>query len=129
MCILLYIPIVIIRLCLQNLIEKHKPPPYDHEVWHYKYANVDCIRQAVDIFNWNGAFLNADGNAEVDIFNTTISNILSNFILHEILTIEVKDLPWFNTAFKNIICVKNEVYRNLRRNKIKGYVKLLKLLD
>lgn len=52
------------------------------------------------MFNWEDAFPNPDVNARVDIFNTTISNILINFIPYEILTIDGKDSPWSNTTIK-----------------------------
>lgn len=54
------------------------------------------------MFNWEDAFPNPDVNARVDIFNTIISNILSNFIPYETLTIDGKDSPWFTTTIKKI---------------------------
>ena len=31
------------------------PPPYVQEVWHYKDANTELIRQAINEFNWKRA--------------------------------------------------------------------------
>ena len=56
------------------------------EVWHYKDANIELIRSAINSFNWTRAFSNTSVNEKVNIFNNTIFNILSNFIPHEILT-------------------------------------------
>ena len=29
------------------------PPPYQHVIWDYKKANVDCIRKSLDSFDWD----------------------------------------------------------------------------
>ena len=82
------------------------PPPYVREVWHYKDANTELIRRAVNKFNWQSAFLNTNVNAKVDIFNSTVLNILSNFIPHEVVVCDDKeensiDPRKKNAAFKN----------------------------
>ena len=43
---------------------------------------------------WDRAFRNNNVNDVVVICTKTIQNILSNFILHETITID-KDPPWF----------------------------------
>ena len=48
-------------------------------------------------FNWTRPFSNRSVNEKVNLFNTIIPNILSNFIPHEILTCDNKDLPQFNS--------------------------------
>ena len=78
------------------------------EVWHYKDANIDLIRRAINGFNWTRAFSNTSFNEKVDIFNNTILNILSNFIAHEILTYDDKDPLWFNKKIKGIIHEKKK---------------------
>ena len=45
------------------------------------------------MFDWDRAFVNTNVNEKVLILNKTILNILSNFIPHETLTIDDKDLP------------------------------------
>ena len=54
------------------------------------------------MFDWDRAFVNTDVNEKVLILNKTILNILSNFIPHETLTIDDKDLSWFTKKIKNI---------------------------
>ena len=71
------------------------PPPYIQEVWHYKDVNTELIKQAVNEFNWQRAFLNTNVNEKVDIFNRIILNILSGFIPHEFVVCDDKDPPWF----------------------------------
>ena len=86
------------------------PPPYLREVWHYKDANIELIRRAINGFNWTRAFSNTSVNEKVNIFNNTILNILSNFIPHEILTCDDKDPPWFNKKIKGIIQEKKQCF-------------------
>ena len=69
------------------------PPPYEREVWYYDRANVDCIRAAIDQFNWTKAFENTDSNKKVSIFNETILNIMRNYVPNEIKTFNDKDPP------------------------------------
>ena len=66
------------------------------------------------MFDWDRSFVNTNFNEKVFILNKTILNILSNFILHEILTIDDKDPPWFTK--KNIIQEKNSVYKSYRNS-------------
>ena len=77
------------------------PPPYSREVWHYREANTDLIRKTISNFNWEKALYNTNVNKEVSIFDETILNVLSNFILHETLTCDDKDPPWFNYRIKS----------------------------
>ena len=35
-------------------------PPYLTEVWHYKEANADLIKRAINNFNWEKAFSNTN---------------------------------------------------------------------
>ena len=76
---------------------------YVREVWHYKDGNTELIRQAINEFNWQRAFLNINVNEKVGIFNSTILNILSNFIPHEFVVRDDKDPPWFNKKIRSLI--------------------------
>ena len=64
------------------------------EVWHYKDANIELIRKAVNGFKWARVISNTRVNEKVNIFNNIILNIFSNFIPREILTWDDKDPPW-----------------------------------
>ena len=92
------------------------PPPYLRNVWHYKDANIELIRRAINGFNWTRAFPNTSVNEKVNIFNNTILNILSNFITHEILTCDDKDPPWFKEKVKGIIQEKSNAFKVYRNN-------------
>ena len=93
------------------------PPPYVREVWHHKDANTEVIRRAINEFNWQRAFLNTSINEKVYIFNSTILNILSNFIPHEYVVCDDKDPPWFNKKIRALIQEKNVAFKNYRNNK------------
>ena len=43
------------------------PPLYAREVWHYKNANTELIRRAINEFNWQRGFLNTNINEKVGI--------------------------------------------------------------
>ena len=55
--------------------------------------NTELIRRSIQKFNRERTFLNISVNEKVNIFNITILNILSNFILYEIITCDPKDRP------------------------------------
>ena len=84
------------------------------------------------MFDWDRAFVNTNINRKVFILNKTISNILSTFIPHEILTIHDKDPPWFIKKIKNIIQEKNNVYKSYQNSKSNSntyYLRRLKVLQ
>ena len=82
--------------------------------WHYKDANTELIRRAIDEFNWQRVFLNTNVNEKVD--NSTILNILSNFIPHEFVVCDDKDPPWFNKKIGALIQEKNVAFKNYHNN-------------
>ena len=56
------------------------PPPYESMVWHFKYANSDHMKRAISIFDWESELNYLDANDQVSLFNSTIKNIVTNFI-------------------------------------------------
>ena len=75
------------------------------------------LRRAINEFNWQRSFLNTNVNEKVDIFNSTILNIFSNFILHVPVVCDGKDPPWFNKKIRALIQEKNVAFKNYRNNK------------
>ena len=51
------------------------PPPYEREVWHFKKANIDHVRKAINGFQWEKSFQNTNVNHMVHLFNRTVKNI------------------------------------------------------
>ena len=91
------------------------PPPYEKMVWHFKNASSDHIKRAIDIFDWESALNYIDANDQVSVFNSTILNIVTNFILNENITCDDRDPPWMNSFIKNLIRVKDNFYKKFVR--------------
>ena len=53
---------------------------------------------------------------KVGIFNSTILNILSNFIPHESVVCDDKDPLWFNKKIRALIQEKNVAFKNYCNN-------------
>ena len=72
---------------------------------------MEFIRRAVNGFNCQRTFLNTNVNEKVNIFNSVILNILSNFIPHEFVVCDDKDPPCFSKKISalslNIVPFKN----------------------
>ena len=87
------------------------PPPYEREIWHYQRANVDLIQRAIEQLSCEKSFRSLNINEMVSLFNKTIKNIFSNFILHETVTCHDRDPPWINNNIEQLIQEKNDTYR------------------
>ena len=94
----------------------HYPPPYEREVWHFHKADINLIRRAMNEFNWERAFFNLDINEMVSVCNTTIKNIMANFIPHETIICDDRDPPWINNRIKKLIYERNSLYKDYRKN-------------
>ena len=55
------------------------------------------------LMNWQRVFLNTSVNEKVDVFNSTVLNILSNFIPQEFVVCDNKDTSWFNKKIRALI--------------------------
>ena len=62
------------------------------------------------------AFANKDVNETVKVFNETISNVLSDYIPHEVVIFDEQDHPWINNKIKKLIHQKNEFYNEIKPN-------------
>ena len=90
-------------------------PPYERMVWHFKHPNHDHIKRANDIFDWKSALNYLDANNQVSVFNSTIMNIVTNFIPYETITCDDRDLLWMNSFMKNLIRAKDNFYKKFVR--------------
>ena len=88
----------------------HYPPSYEREVWHYQKANVDQIRQAIREFPWDNHFANISVNEQVQLFTQIFRNITSNYIPHETITYDDRNLPWGDKKIKKMILHKNRAF-------------------
>ena len=92
------------------------PPPYKRHVWNYAKANVNGINKAISQFNWQGSFTNLPINEQVNLFNSTLMNIFSNFIPNKTVTFNDQDPPWFVEKTKAKIELNNRVYKQYVKN-------------
>ena len=91
------------------------PPPYERTVWHFKHADSDHTKRTIDIFDWESVLNYIDANDQVSVFNSTILNIVSNFIPNETITCNDRDAPWINSLIKNLIRAKDNFYKKFVR--------------
>ena len=84
-------------------------------MWRFKHANSDHIKRAIDIFDWESALNYIDGSDQVPVFNSTILNIVSNFIPNETITCDDRDPPWMNSFIKNLIRAKDNFCKKFFR--------------
>ena len=91
------------------------PPPYERTVWHFKHANSYHIKRAIDPFDWESALHYIDVNDQVSVFNSTILNIVSNFIPNGNITCDDPDPPWMNSFIKNLIRAKDNFCKKFFR--------------
>ena len=82
-------------------------------MWHFKHANSDRIKREIDIFDWESALNYLDASDQVSVFNSTIINIVTNFIPNETKTCDDRDSPWMNSFIKNLIRAKDNFYKKL----------------
>ena len=87
------------------------PPSYEREIWHYNRANVELINRAIELFDWEKAFLNTCINEQVQLFNETLLNIFRNFIPHETIKCSYKNAAWMNRDIKTALRRKNRLFR------------------
>ena len=81
-------------------LKVYYPPPYERTIFHYSQANVYHIQQAINLFDWENAFLNTDVDAQVFIISNTLK-ILNKYLLYETKICDERDLLWMSIKIKN----------------------------
>ena len=89
-----------ITFCKFNLIIEY-PPAYQRLVWDCKRANINSIKQALYQVNWSTILSNKDVHQQVNILNSIILNVFTNFVSNKVITIDDKDSPWMTDKDKN----------------------------
>ena len=88
------------------------------------FHSTNLIRRAIDMFDWDRAFVNTIVDEKMFNFNKTILNTLSNFILQETLTVDdkkkIKNLIQEKTMFTRAIEISKNNYniQHFRRSKL-----------
>ena len=107
----------------------HYPPPYEREVFHFQKADINLLRRAMKEFNLESAFFNLDIIKMVFVCNTTIKNIMANFIPHEAIICDDRDPPWMKNRIKKLIYERNSLCKDYRENIDIQFFQLLTLLQ
>ena len=64
------------------------------------------------MIDWRFLFLNKNVHEQVSIFNDTLMNTFSNYILNEYITIDDRDRPWMNETTENKIKLKKSLHKS-----------------
>ena len=67
-------------------------------------------------FNWERSFPNKDVNEMDNIFNETISNVLSNYIPHQTIICDDQDHQWINNKAEKQYKKKNQLFSSGKSN-------------
>ena len=76
------------------------PPPYTRGTWDYGKANLGAINNAIVNFDWEKAFSNVNVQAQVKLFNETLTNIFMNFVPNKLITVGDRYPPWVTENIK-----------------------------
>ena len=96
----------------ESNLKIHYPPPYERIVWEYDKANKELITKIIDAFDLDKTFSERCVNDQVSLFNETLLNIMSNFILNKLMIFDDREPPWFDRKIKNLINYKNQIYKD-----------------
>ena len=61
------------------------------------------ISIAIEGFDWDKVFLDKSADEKTYILTKTILNVMGNFILNEVVTIDDKDSPCIHNKIKSLI--------------------------
>ena len=78
-----------ITFCKFNLIVEY-PPPYQRLVWDYKRANFNSIKQGLYQVNCSTILSNKDVHQQVNILNSIILNVSTNYVSNKVITMMIK---------------------------------------
>ena len=87
------------------------PPLYEQLVWDYKNADSQSVNKTIEIFNWEKLFQIKNIHNQLELFNETIVNVVSNYIPNKFITCNDKDPPSLNDPIKYLINQKNEIFK------------------
>ena len=88
------------------------PPSYERSLWEYNKASIKSIKQALNQVNWTALLSNKDVHQQVNVLNSIILNVFSNFSPNKIITVDDRGPPWMSEFIKSkIYCCNNSIYK------------------
>ena len=91
--------------CKFSLINEY-PSPYQRLVWDCKKANINSIKQALYQIDWPTILSSKDVHQQVNMLNSIMLNVFTNYVSNKVITIDNKDQPWWAEFIKSKIRVK-----------------------
>ena len=93
------------------------PPPHPRRIWHYGRADLNYINKSICDYDWDSS-LDACPNIDmqVELFNSVLNNIFTNFIPFDDIIVKPKDPPWFTKNIKVFYNKYKKTYRNFFLN-------------
>ena len=70
-----------------------RPPPYKRNIYDFKIAKTDKIRENLLNLNWHDLFFNLNGHEKALVFSDTILDIMVKHIPNKIITCNDSDAP------------------------------------
>ena len=105
-----------ITLCKLNL---KIPPlrPFKRHTWQFDKAERVLIERSMSEFQWESVLTqNTDPDSQVDILNSTLLNIMSNFVLNFKVNVKPNAPKWITRDIKNLMRRQNKLYKKYKRN-------------
>ena len=95
------------------------PPlrPFKRHTWQFDKAERVLVERSMPEFQWESVLTqNTDPDSQVDILNSTLLNIMSNFV--PIIKVNVKPnaAKWITRDIKNLTRRQNKLYKKYKRN-------------
>ena len=92
-------------------------PPSKRHIWQFGKAERELIERAVRDFPWQLELCrNCNPNAQVDVLNKTIMNIMSNFVPNKMVTSKPNVPQWISRHIINMMRRQNKLYKKYKKN-------------
>ena len=78
--------------------------------------SIKSIKQALYQVNWSTILSNKDVHQQVNILNSIILNVFTNYVSNKVITVDDKDPPWMTDFIKSVIEWRNNIYKTLQNS-------------
>ena len=97
-----------------NFINEYSAP-YQRLIWDYKTANVNSIKQALYQVNWSTILSNKDVHQQLNIMNSIMLNVFTNYVSNKVITIDDEDPFWMTDFIKSSIKWPSSIYKLFKK--------------
>ena len=90
---------------------------YKRDVWLYKHGNFVGFNLEIENFDWDSFLLHHDNVDEMAIkFSDKYLEMAKSFIPFKTVTIRPNDKPWFNSAIRKEIRIRDRLHKQVKRS-------------